>query len=253
MGDGDTTHDVVWWDPSALHLDVAPAFGLRREELISKDVPPEVVAEGTRLHDSWRDERAAALARGRTPWLVVSTMTEWAAGEAAGVGDGGPLADVPEAEVVTLAAAPGRPSGRRFGTLVHAALATVSLDAEPDERNALVATQGRIVGATPEEVDAAAAAVGAVLAHPLAQQARSAEQRLLCHRELPVTMLDGDLLLEGVADLAFEHDGVMTVVDFKTDRAEGEDLDRYARQVRTYAEAIRRATGKPVRPVLVQV
>ena len=32
-------------------------------------------------------------------------------------------------------------------------------------------------------------------------------------------MLDGDLLLEGVADLAFEHDGVMTVVDFKTDRA----------------------------------
>jgi len=68
-----------------------------------------------------------------------------------------------------------------------------------------------------------------------------------------VTLLDGDLLLEGVADLAFEQDGVVTVVDFKTDRPDSETLDRYARQVRTYAAAIQRATGRPVRPVLLQV
>jgi len=56
-----------------------------------------------------------------------------------------------------------------------------------------------------------------------------------------------------VADLAFEHQGVMTVVDFKTDRGDAEALERYARQVRTYAAAVQRATGKAVRPVLLQV
>ena len=68
-----------------------------------------------------------------------------------------------------------------------------------------------------------------------------------------MTMLDGDLLLEGVADLAFEHDGVMIVIDFKTDRADPEALAKYARQVRTYAAAVQRAAGQPVRPVLLQV
>jgi ATP-dependent exoDNAse (exonuclease V) beta subunit len=92
-----------------------------------------------------------------------------------------------------------------------------------------------------------------VLRHPLVEAARAAERDGRCHRELPLTMLDGDLLLEGVADLAFERDGVMTVVDFKTDRPDPETLDRYARQVRTYAAAVQRATGKAVRPVLLQV
>ena len=49
IGDGDAAHDVVWWDPAALHLDVAAPFGLRREELIAKDVPPQVIEEGCPL------------------------------------------------------------------------------------------------------------------------------------------------------------------------------------------------------------
>jgi ATP-dependent helicase/nuclease subunit A len=217
MDVGDEPHDIVWWDPAALSLDVAPPFGLRREELIEKSVPEHVVADGARRYERWQEERQTALARGKSPWLAVSTMTEWAASDVAAMVEQGPLDGVPEAEVVTIASAPGRPAGPRFGTLVHAALATVPLDARPDVRE------------------------------------RRAERAGLCHRELPVTMLDGDLLLEGVADLAFEHDGVMTVVDFKTDRPDPETLDRYARQVRTYGAAIQRATGRPVRPVLLQV
>ena len=253
IGEGDTAHEIVWWDPFALHLDVAPPYGLRREELIAKNVPDHVIDEGTSRYDAWRDDRHAALARGRAPWVSVSTMTEWAAGEAAGMVEAGPLDGVPEADVISLPAGHARPAGPRFGTLVHAALATVPLDAPASEREQLVATHGRIVGATPEEVSAAGAIVEAVLAHPLVEAARDAERAGRCHRELPVTMLDGDLLLEGVADLAFEHDGVMTVVDFKTDRADPEGLERYARQVRTYAAAVRRATGKAVSPVLLQV
>jgi hypothetical protein len=46
-----TRHDIVWWDPFALQLDVAPPFGLRREELIAKDVPARVIDEGTARYD----------------------------------------------------------------------------------------------------------------------------------------------------------------------------------------------------------
>ena len=253
VGDGDDAHEIVWWDPFALHLDVAPPYGLRREELIEKNVPEPVIAEGAERFARWHEERQATLARGRAPWVAVSTMTEWAAGDAAGILEAGPLDGVPEADVLTVSLAGSRPAGKRFGTLVHAALATVPLDASSAMLETLVTTHGRIVGAVPEEVAAAVAVVGSVLVHPLVDAARAAERDGRCHRELPVTMLDGDLLLEGVADLAFERDGVMTVVDFKTDRPDPETLDRYARQVRTYAAAIQRATGKPVRPVLLQV
>ena len=85
------------------------------------------------------------------------------------------------------------------------------------------------------------------------EDARRAERDGRCHRELPVTMLDGDLLLEGVADLAFEQDGVMTVVDFKTDRAVAPALDATCGRLQAYADAIRLATGKPARAVLLQV
>ncbi len=39
-------YDVVWWDPRALALGARPPFGVRREELIVKDVPRDVVSDG---------------------------------------------------------------------------------------------------------------------------------------------------------------------------------------------------------------
>ena len=53
--------------------------------------------------------------------------------------------------------------------------------------------------------------------------------------------------------LAFDTDDGMVVVDFKTDRAEGELLNRYKRQVALYARAVSTATGRPARAVLLQV
>ena len=43
------------------------------------------------------------------------------------------------------------------------------------------------------------------------------------------------------------------MIDFKTDRAEGELQAVYARQVQLYAEAIAEATGKPARAVLMSI
>ena len=248
-------HEVVWWDPAALHLDAAAPFGLRREELIARDVPSQVIADGTARHEAWYAVRDAAIARGRTPWVQVATMTEWAAGEAWAVTGPGPL-EVREADVAVVTLAPdagGRPAGARFGSLVHAVLATVPLDAVPLARDALIATHGRIVGATAEEIAAAGAVVAAVLNHPIIESARRADRDGRCYRELPLTLRHGDLLLEGTADLAFEEDGVVTVVDFKTDRAVSPLLEHYVRQVGVYAEAIRLATGKTARAVLLQV
>ena len=94
-----------------------------------------------------------------------------------------------------------------------------------------------------------------VLAHDLLARARSADERGACRRETPVTLtLDDGTLVEGIVDLAFEEDGVWTVVDYKTDRdiaTAGEE--QYRRQLALYAAAIERATGAPAVGVLVRI
>jgi len=177
MLEGVRAYDVVWWDPGVLHLGVEPPYGLRRQELIAKDVPPHVIEEGAARHRAWHADRQAALARGRVPWAAVSTMTEWAAGDAAGLFDSGPLNGVPDSEVVTVGTASGRPSGTRFGTLVHATLATVPLDSSRPALEMLVATHGRIVGADAAEVAAAVTVVEGVL-RPYSDDRRAALDRL---------------------------------------------------------------------------
>jgi len=66
-------------------------------------------------------------------------------------------------------------------------------------------------------------------------------------------MPDGTIV-EGVVDLAFEEDGVWTVVDYKTDREiESEGEDRYRRQIALYATAIAKATGSRAKGVLLRI
>ena len=59
------------------------------------------------------------------------------------------------------------------------------------------------------------------------------------------------VLLQGVVDCYLEEDGVITVIDYKTDRVRtrAEAIERakvYAPQLRAYARALRRICGKPV-------
>ena len=145
-----------------------------------------------------------------------------------------------------MIAAPGaaRPAGPRFGTLVHAALATVALDATAAQIDESVSLQARILGAPPDEARAATALVAAALAHPLMARAREAWHAGRCRRETPVTWRQPDgSLIEGVVDLAFEDGEGWTVVDFKTDTEIAAGLAAYRRQVALYASTIARATG----------
>ena len=245
-GDG---HAVVWWDPHVLGLDVAARFGIRQEELLSKEVPGETVERDLQRYRDWRDRHDRIREQAASPSQVVQTVTHRAEALAAG----SPDAPAPAVEVVGETPDSARPTGPRFGSLVHALLAVAPLD-RPAGVDELAALQGRILGATDEEIEAAAASAAAALRHPLLERARAAAGRGECRRETPVAGRDGNgTLIEGVVDLAFREAGAWTVVDFKTDLELDAELDRYRRQVALYAELIARATSEPATPVLLRV
>jgi ATP-dependent helicase/nuclease subunit A len=245
---GSAGYGVVWWDPRRLGLDVQPVYGLRREDLIQDPGPETVEADRTR-YEAWAATRRAAQERGAQPSLRVHAATDRAR---ATPDDEESFAR--EVTLVTVTPAAPRPGGPRFGTLVHAALATVALDAGPAQIAEGVFLQARILGAPAAEVDAATAAVTAALAHPLMARVRDAWRAGRCRRETPVAWRQPDgALVEGVLDLAFEDAGGWTVVDFKTDAEIAAELATYRRQVRLYASIVARATGTAVTPVLMQV
>ena len=260
--------EVVWWDPHALHLDVEVPLGLQRQELIVKDVPEEIVLSGKARYEAWRDQRGAAIAAGERPSLRVRTVTEWAASATAGpkgpalrtddieprrASPFGP-AGIVEVDVVSLEESPaGRPSGPRYGRLVHATLAAVPLDADASVLRLIAATQARILGSTEEETASAIEVVHHALAHPLFDRARAADRQGRCRREAPLTVMMEGTLVEGVADFAFEAADGYTVIDFKTDRDIESTLDHYRWQVAVYAAAISQATGKPARALVFRV
>jgi ATP-dependent exoDNAse (exonuclease V) beta subunit len=153
----------------------------------------------------------------------------------------------------------GRPSGKRFGILVHAILAAVDLDAGSESVATCARAQGRLLGAPDSEVSAAASAVSAALAHPLLRSAAATASSGGLRRETPLLLrLPDGTLAEGVVDLAFRTDTARdgpswTVVDFKTDRSLGSRQAEYEAQIGIYADGIAAATGEPTRGLLLVV
>lgn len=243
-------YSVVWWDPHILHLNAASTFGLRRDDLIVKDGDMFAVEDRMAEYERWRRDRANAIETAEKPSVRVQTATAWAA-SVAELGVDEEIAARRSIEIVELAGSRGRPRGPRFGTLVHAVLATVALDAPPGDVLSTAESQGRILLSTSEEVQAAAAIANAVLSHDLMQRARRATT---LSRETPVTWLQDDgMMIEGVLDLAFEEGGATTVVDFKTDHELAAGEARYRAQVEQYVSAVERATGRAARGILFKV
>ena len=108
---------------------VQPLYGLRRDDLIQD--PGRGIVERRPARDtiSGSHERRAAQERGAQPSIRLRTVTDWARSRR----DGDDRAAIArEVELVAVTPAAPRPSGPRFGTLVHATLATVALDATAD-------------------------------------------------------------------------------------------------------------------------
>jgi ATP-dependent exoDNAse (exonuclease V) beta subunit len=248
-------YSVVWWDPHALSLDADSGYGLRRDDLIAKDGDPVKVAARLAEFRQWRAERDEAVARARVPSLRIRTATSVALDRTFG-----DVSTAPEIEVIDFSRSAERPFGPRFGTLVHATLATVPLDAGEQVIAAVARAQGRILPAAvrepyaEEEVYAAVEVVSSLLRDPLFDRVRQAERAGRCDRELPIVWKAPDgTLIEGTIDLAFEDGAGLTVVDFKTDRELSTDLDRYRRQLTVYCQALGTLRNTIARGILARV
>jgi ATP-dependent helicase/nuclease subunit A len=256
---------VVWWDPAQLLLEVEEQAPLQHQLILQADLDPSAAEASEASYAAWNAAREALLAQTSYPSMSVQTVTSLV--RAAG-------ADASATQINTAGAAGQawnrrdvvvevmerggrqRPSGRRFGTLVHALLASIDLDAGVDAIETGAAINGRLVGATEEEVQAAVATVGGALTHPILRRAAASALKGQLRREAPVLLrLDDGSLVEGTVDLAF-HENTSdfvgwTVVDFKTDgEFEGRSY-RYIAQVRVYSEAVSAATGSPARGIIL--
>jgi ATP-dependent exoDNAse (exonuclease V) beta subunit len=69
-------------------------------------------------------------------------------------------------------------------------------------------------------------------------------------REVPLLMPWGDSVMEGVIDLIYEHNGLLYLADYKTDRIERKDLRagpaRYRHQAEIYSRAARQGLNREV-------
>jgi ATP-dependent exoDNAse (exonuclease V) beta subunit len=225
-------HTVVWFDPVVLRQGATTSEGVEHNQVLSGT--PEQAAEGLRLYQEWRGRRGARIAQGSVPRFRLRTAEAAArAREAESI----------VVETVTLPAAPGRPTGRKFGRVVHDILQHAN---GTEEVEALAAIWARRHGASETERDAAAEAARAALAHAAMAVPEGAKR----YRELPVMVrLEDGTVVDGRIDTAWLDGERWTVIDYKTDRRE----KRNVAQVQLYGLALQRATGLPARGIVLEV
>ncbi len=230
-------HEVVWWDPSKLALNVEGGLGLHQKEILADDDGASLAA-----YREWQAARLRVVEHGSLPEHQVFIASQ--------------AIDVPPGEPIVVEIAAGaksgrRASGRRFGTLVHNVMRDVPLDANRAAIEQMADWNTRLLGSPLEERDGAVAAVESALAHPLLARARAAAR---CHREYPlVAKLDDDRMLEGFIDLAFVEQDRWVIVDFKTDADASDRRAQYERQLQWYGFALARLTGMPAEAWLLEI
>jgi ATP-dependent exoDNAse (exonuclease V) beta subunit len=225
-------HTVVWFDPAVLQLRVAKPEGVENEQVLSGTTDQAV--EGLRRYQEWKDTRAKRLEAGAAPsYRVATAQTFGSAAEAVHI----------PVETVTLPIAIGRPTGRKFGRVVHGILQHAG---SPDDVAALAGIWSRRHSASEEERTAAADAARRALEY-IAQAIPAGAHR---YRELPVMVRLGDgTIIDGRIDLAWRTEASWTVIDYKTDRREKRNIA----QVQLYALALERATNLPARCLVLEV
>jgi ATP-dependent exoDNAse (exonuclease V) beta subunit len=238
-------YGVVWWDPNELALGARPSYALRQEDLL-KEVDKATVEKDLAAYRDWKSRKDAVVEAASAPSLHAQTMTQRAARKSKTP----PAVDV---RVINVGNTNRGPGGARYGSLVHAILATVPLSADSVMIERVAVLHGRILGATSDEKASAVSVVKIVLNHEILERAAECERRGRCRREAPVTLVENEVLLEGFIDLTFEESGGWTIVDFKTDEELEAQLNRYERQVALYADAVGKATQKPTSAYILRL
>ena len=232
-------HSVVWWDPRTLNLTPPANLGLRRDEILT---PAETESPSLASYRAWQQKRDHVSITAQVKQFDIFTATE--TGES-------PKDFAVEVTIHSIDKPATRPTGPRFGTLVHTILRDASLAADREAIVALAQVHGRLLGATPEEIEQAIQAAEAALAHALIAKARSAAR---LHRELPIILkLENHKVLEGIIDLAFLDKGTWQIVDFKTDADITANQAHYKRQLHWYAIAVSTLNNAPVHAHLLSI
>ncbi|MGI8796250.1 MAG: UvrD-helicase domain-containing protein [Acidimicrobiia bacterium] len=190
----------------------------------------------------WRSERAERLAAGaRAATVAATALAAHVAGDGALDPD---LAKEPVEDEVP-AWRRGR-AGTSVGRAVHATLQSIALDTG-DGLDDTARAQ-----AWAEEVPAHEAEVRDLVRSVLdAPIVRAAVDGGRFWREVPVAVNIDGVTLEGFVDLLVETPEGLVVVDYKTDRAPGDDeldalMAKYRVQGAAYALALERVLGQPV-------
>jgi ATP-dependent exoDNAse (exonuclease V) beta subunit len=246
-------------------------MGLRQHRLLTADKGERAASAGAHEYEQWKTRHGATLRAGAAETFKVVTATELAARIVERGARPGWLGDPDRIAIERVARAAARPHGVRFGTLVHAILSRVELDADAAAIAEAARFFARMLGADDSEMKAACAAVTAAIAAPLMKAAAAAgpELRRECALVLKLqedTMIgtapiDGatveGVTVEGIVDLAFPERVAgapeWVVVDFKTDADIAGRLDEYRVQLLLYLRAISQSTGAPARGVLMCV
>ncbi|MEM8964075.1 MAG: 3'-5' exonuclease, partial [Acidobacteriota bacterium] len=232
---------VLWWDPAVLKPVERGPQGVEGVDLLRED--GAAAEQGIRKYRRWKDRHRLVIEEGSKPSFAVAAVST--------TDREAPDAWALDVQVEALDKAPGRPSGKRFGTLVHTVLRDVPLDGDESTTRDLLVMHGKPLAATIDDIEAAADAVVATLAHPLMRRAARAER---LHREAPFILpLDDGTLIEGVIDLVFRDGDGWVVIDFKTDANVEGLVDSYRQQVAWYVTAIKAQTDEPVRGVLLSI
>lgn len=229
---------------------LAPRAGEPLDHTLPSEPPPDMSLPRRDAFLAERSERLAAAAR---PASVAATSLAHDAGGGSGAA-GGELGGATPDEMPDGAAEPG--PGRRgragtaIGRAVHAALQSIDL-ATREGLEATVRAQALAEGVADREREVRAL-VEHVLDTDIVQAAVGSGRYW---REVPVaaaiTTGTRDLVVEGFVDLLVETPEGLVVVDYKTDRVDGEAgveerLSHYSLQGATYALALEAALGRPV-------
>ena len=229
-------HEVVWWDPSKLALNVEGGLGLHQKEILAGDGGASLAA-----YRQWQAARASVIEQGSRPEHQVFIASQ---------AIDAPPEPIP-VQIAAVAKSARKAAGRRFGTLVHNVMRDVPLDANRAAIEQLLDWNTRLLGSPEEERAAAIAAVESALEHPLLARARAAGR---CHREYPlVWKLEDGRVLEGFIDLAFVENNQWVIVDFKTDADGSERRQQYQRQLQWYGFALTQLTNMPAQAWLLQI
>ena len=226
------SHDVVWFDPRALELRVPAAEGIENEKVFTGSA--EQAVEGLRLYQQWSARRTARAEAAAVPRHRLSTAETKGWVEEA---------DAVTVTTVTLPAAAGRSTGRKFGRVVHAILQYAE---SADQIESLAAIWCRRHAADDTVCAEAAAAARAALEYVTKAIPPGAQR----YRELPilVRLADGSLV-DGRIDVAWSDGKQWTVIDYKTDRRE----QRSVAQLQLYGLALTRATTLPVQGIVLEI